>query len=135
MSIRPFNDHDLTANPAQAARRKRWNRNLSSIRISVEHAFGRLKGRFPILRALPGQNLSTMHRLIEALLVVHNILETIGDDPTTIVGFDGAEDEAVMAVHARRQANNEAELEGDDMYRTGLYRRKCLVDLMEQRML
>ena len=136
-SIRPFCDNDLTDNPIEATRRKHWNRTLSSLRIFVEHAFGRLKGRFPILRAIPGRNLSSMYRLIEALLVVHNILETYGDDPTTIAGFNGREDDAVLDIHHQRQHRDDqvGEVNGDNLYRMGLLRQKLLVNLMEERML
>lgn len=77
-SIRPFNDYDLTGNPTEAAQRKAWNRQLSSVQIFVEHAFGRLKGRFPYLRFMPGRNMTEMYRIIEALMIVHNILEEYG---------------------------------------------------------
>ena len=34
-----------------------------------------------------------MYWIIEALMIVHNILEEYGDDPTTIAGFNGQEDD------------------------------------------
>ena len=43
---------------------------------------------------MPGRNMTEMYRIIEALMIVHNILEEYGDDPTTIAGFNGQEDEA-----------------------------------------
>ncbi|KAH7921580.1 hypothetical protein BV22DRAFT_980447, partial [Leucogyrophana mollusca] len=86
-SIRPFNEFDLTDDPEEASQRKSWNRKLSSLRIFVEHAFGRLKGRFPLLRCMTGVDLIDMFRTIEASMVLHNILEQFGDDPTTIRGF------------------------------------------------
>ncbi len=66
-------------------------------------------------------------------MVVHNILETENDDPTTIAGFNGQEDDAVIADHQeqRNRADAGEELVGDDWYRAGLLRRKLLVDYME----
>lgn len=54
-SIRPFHDHDLTSDPDEARRRKAWNCKFSSLRVRIEHVFGRLKGRFPYLRCIPGE--------------------------------------------------------------------------------
>ncbi|PPQ98190.1 hypothetical protein CVT26_003236 [Gymnopilus dilepis] len=135
-SIRPFHLHDLTNNLEEATRRKRWNRNLSSVRIFVEHAFGRLKGRFPILRGMPGRNILEMQKMVEALMILHNILEERGDDPTTIAGFNGLEDRHVGEVLDGPQPVEAAPVEdngeNDELYRQGLHRRKLLVNLMEQ---
>ncbi|KAE9402100.1 hypothetical protein BT96DRAFT_816974, partial [Gymnopus androsaceus JB14] len=48
-TIRPFNDYDLTSNPTEGSQRKKWNKQLSRMCIFVEHGFGWLKGRSPIL--------------------------------------------------------------------------------------
>jgi hypothetical protein len=132
-SIRPFHLHDLTNDLAEGTRRKRWNRKLSSVRIFVEHAFGRLKGRFPIMRNMPGRNILQMQKQIEALMILHNILEERGDDPTTIAGFNGLEDKHVGAVVGgpQHQIPIEDHGENDVLFQQGLYRRKLLVDLME----
>ncbi|RPD57564.1 hypothetical protein L226DRAFT_457808 [Lentinus tigrinus ALCF2SS1-7] len=53
-SVRPFQQYDITNDPAEAAIRKEWNRRLSSLRVTIEHVFGRLKGRFPYLRHITG---------------------------------------------------------------------------------
>ena len=123
-SIRPFNDYDLTGDPAEAARRKAWNRQLSSVRIFVEPAFGHLKGRFPYLHMMPGWDLTEMYHIIEALMIVHNILEEQGDDPTTIAGFNGQEDEDICGA----PDDNVPESGGDELYRQGLLCRKILLD-------
>jgi len=60
--------------------------------VKVEHAFVFLKGRFPALRALPGYDLKAMWETVEALLIVHNILTGLGDNPHEIQGFNGEED-------------------------------------------
>ncbi|THU93414.1 hypothetical protein K435DRAFT_670200, partial [Dendrothele bispora CBS 962.96] len=133
-TIRPFSDEDLTTNPAEAARRSKWNRALSSLRIFVEHAFGRLKGRFPILRCMPGRILSFMYRLLVGLMILHNILEGLRDDPEQIKGFNGAEDPFVssgLGTVGQEVNERDTRLEGDAFYRTGLYRRKLLMQFYE----
>lgn len=130
-TIRPFSDHDLTNDPLEAADRKKWNVLLSRLRVAVENAFGRLKGRFPSLRDFPGHDIPQMYRTIEALLIVHNIVEEFGDDPTTIDGFNGLEDPHVAeAFRARPDRLNE-----DDLFRTGLLRRKALMNYSKQQLL
>ena len=135
-SIRPFNDYDLTNNPHEARYRRRFNRRLSSLRIFVEHAFGRLKGRFPILRAMTGRDIDEVYRILEALMIVHNILERLRDDPSDIEDYDGEEDEDVDVVRgvapARALGYDEGigHLNDDQLYATGLLRRKWLLNLM-----
>jgi hypothetical protein len=70
-----------------------------------------------------------MYRLIESLLVAHNILETLGDDPEAIAGFNGEEDRPVRDAHRQRQVRDAAEND-DTLHAAGLYRRKLLVNLM-----
>jgi hypothetical protein len=128
-TIRPFNDHDLTEDPDEAHRRKLFNKKLSQLRIFVEHAFGRLKGRFPHVRRMAGRNLMEMYLIIEALMIVHNMLEELGDDPTTIKGFNGLEDDGAAEVRGEAPDRIDVDLDADDLYRSGLLRRKQLLDL------
>ena len=128
-SIRPFNDHDLTEDPAEASRRKIFNKKLSQLQIFVEHAFGRLKGRFPHLRRMNRRHLNEMYRSIEATMIIHNMLEEFGDDPTTIRGFNGLEDDGVEVIRGEAPNRIDADLDVDDLYRSGLLRRKQLLDL------
>jgi hypothetical protein len=127
--IHPFNDYDLTGDPAEAARQKAWNCQLSSVQIFVEHAFGWLKGHFPYLHMMPGQDLTEVYHIIEALMIVHNILEKQGDDPTTIAGFNGQEDDNIAGGHAAAPDDNVQESGGDELYRQGLLRRKILITI------
>ena len=128
-SIRPFNDHDLTTNANEARRRKKFNKQLSSLRIRVEHAFGRLKGRFPALRSMTGRALGAMYLSIEAVMIIHNILEERNDDPETIDGYEGQEDDDVDAVRGEADDDAVRELrDGDTMFRAGLLRRKLLLE-------
>lgn len=126
-SIRPFADYDLTSNPVVAERRKKWNHKLSSLRISVEHAFGRLKGRFPYLREIRGADLTETYCVIEALFVLHNILEGLHDDPMEIDDFVDELEEYEENVEARQADQN---LGLEDLFRAGDLHRKALVNLM-----
>jgi len=83
-TIRPFAEHDLTNDPGEASKQRHWNRELSHLRVRVEHAFGVLKGRFPSLRGFRGHDLRQVWKFIESLLILHNILQEFGDDPFTI---------------------------------------------------
>jgi hypothetical protein len=67
-----------------------------------------------------------MYCILEALMIIHNIVEGLGDDSTSIDGFYGDEDENVTGV--RGEAEEHPDLEGDDLFRTGLLRRKNLLD-------
>lgn len=133
-TIRPFADHDLTNNRTTAKARRDWNYKLSRLRIRVEHAFGMLKGRFPALRRMPGGDLNRIFTCIEALLVIHNILLEVRDDPTDIDDYDGADDLGLMDLVRRgdadavRRAREVDSMSDAEMYRTGLYRRKLLME-------
>lgn len=66
-----------------------FNRTLSKVRITSEHTFGRLKGRFPSLKDMgPHDNLEDLYDVIEALMVLHNICIDWGDRPEEIWSFD-----------------------------------------------
>jgi hypothetical protein len=108
--------------------RKRWNQSLSKVRVAIENAFGRLKGRFPCLRNMPGHDIDQMFRTIEALMIIHNIVEEFGDNPETIAGFNGLEDPEVGDVFRGAPVR----LDDDELYRTGLARRKNLLDLSRE---
>lgn len=141
-TIRPFADNDLTNDPLEARTRRRWNYDLSHLRVRIEHSYGRLKGRFPLLRCMRGNNLQVMWRTIEVCLIMHNILTELGDDPTSIEGFNGLEDgleednevDENMQNHLseeeqiRQQSVNR--MAEEELYRTGLFRRKSLVNLI-----
>ena len=122
-SIRPFNDTDLTNNPTESSICKQWNQSLPQLCIFVEHGFGRLKGRFPYLHGIPSNNLSEVYRTIEVLLVIHNILQSIRDDPTTIEGYNGKEDDFIPDMIG----DAPEDMRADDLYRQGLFWRKELV--------
>lgn len=137
-TIRPFAEYDLTNNRGEARARRDWNFALSHLRIAIEHAFGRLKGRFPILRNFPGQEFKPIFETIEACMIIHNVLTRLGDDPDEIEGYNGLEDttdENDIVENILEGDNRPGGLRGMDestLYRTGLYRRKQLLDLMLQ---
>jgi hypothetical protein len=64
-------------------------------------------------------------------MILHNILEEFGDDPTTISGFNGKEDEEVEDVLGELRGRRQV-LDVDQLYRAGLYRRKRLLQLSQQ---
>ncbi len=66
--------------------------------------------------------------LIEVLMIVHNILEEYGDDPETIRGFNGQEDDDVRDVVGKAPLDL---LDRDELYNLSLLRRKHLVEYMK----
>ena len=70
-----------------------------------------------------------MYQIIEALMIVHNMLEELGDDPTTIKGFNGLEDDGAVEVWGEAPDRIDADLDVDDLYRSGLLCCKQLLDL------
>ena len=69
-------------------RRRAFNKRLSGIRIYVEHAFGMLKGRFPSLKELPAfDNMDEAYKVIQAMMVIHNLCIDWGDAPETIPDY------------------------------------------------
>ncbi|KAL5495700.1 hypothetical protein ACEPAI_1164 [Sanghuangporus weigelae] len=133
-TIRPFTDSDLTNDEDESRRRRDFNFKLSHLRICIEHSFGMLKGRFLALRCMPGTDLHVIFTVIEALMVIHNLLIDFGDDPTLIEDYDGVDDltrtrdETGDGNRQAQEINNFGEI---DLYRTGLYRRKQLLNLMD----
>lgn len=87
---------------------------------------------------MPGSNLNRIYTTIEALLVIHNILLGRNDDPTEIEGYNGEEDLGLFGLaragidnDAVHRAQNIDRMVDADLYRTGLHRRKLLLELHE----
>jgi len=60
---------------------KRYNYKLSSTRMPVECAFGRLKGRFRILKSVMSEkSLDRTTALVLACFVLHNMFFELDDD-------------------------------------------------------
>jgi hypothetical protein len=91
-TIRPFDEPELReaqAFPYTRKRMKLFNKRLSSVRISVEHAFGILKGRFHSLKDMgPHQEMATVYRVLEAMLILHNMCIQFGDRPEDVWSFE-----------------------------------------------
>ncbi|MCO5591135.1 hypothetical protein L7F22_045116 [Adiantum nelumboides] len=83
----------------------------SSTRIIVEHAFGRLKGTWQILKGtISSPNLSKLPSLIYACCILHNMVVDIrGDDLVHEVHDIDLNDPLVDNPHA-----NEGLVEGED---------------------
>ncbi|GAA5914408.1 hypothetical protein JCM5296_001707 [Sporobolomyces johnsonii] len=94
-TLRPFDDADLrNLDPDDRRHRVEFNAAHAAKRICVEHAFGRLQARFPVLNKLPGDRLDDIWRLICALLVLHNIVQDLKDPTGAMDGWDSdAEDD------------------------------------------
>lgn len=73
-TIRPFQETDLTNDPQERALREKFNLALSSLRVTIEHVFGRLKGRFPYLRNIYGE-LPSLHVMLDSIadLLYHRV--------------------------------------------------------------
>ncbi|KAF5332528.1 hypothetical protein D9611_005120 [Ephemerocybe angulata] len=83
--VRPFDETELSRAPAEdVPRMRRFNKRLSSVRIGVEHAFGRLKRRFRSLQNFtPHRDIRETYKAIEAMLVLHNLCIEYRDKPVT----------------------------------------------------
>jgi hypothetical protein len=87
--MRPFSEPEITkASVNDRERMRKFNQRLSSVRISAEHAFGVLKGRFLSLRVMgPHDNVQEIYRVIEALMILHNICIEHNDQPEDIYDY------------------------------------------------
>jgi hypothetical protein len=81
--LRPYSKPELDGHYGHELRRRHaFNRKLSSIRIYIEHAFGLLKSRFQSLRQLGRhEDIQQTYRVIQALMVTHNLCIDLGDHP------------------------------------------------------
>lgn len=91
--LRPFTEPEVNAQPGvEKARRRKFNKRLSSQHITVKHVFGLLKGRFPSLKDLPPeQDIRDTYRVVEALFALHNMCIDLGDSPKLIPLFDNSD--------------------------------------------
>ena len=65
-----------------SAEKQLFNNRLSHARITVEHAFGHLKGRWRCLRTKLAIHVSEVPELVGACCILHNICQVHGE------GFD-----------------------------------------------
>lgn len=91
----PFTEPEVnTQPPVERQRRRKFNRRLSSQRITVEHSLGLLKGRFPSLKDMPPeQDIGDTYRAVEALVALHNLCIDLGDHPQLIPFFENSNTE------------------------------------------
>ena len=93
--MRPFGERELKrGSHQQHSQRKKWNSKHSRVRIGSEHYFGGLKGCFPALKLMPGRDMKQLYWLVEALIILHNILLELNDSPNDIDDFSSEEIEA-----------------------------------------
>jgi hypothetical protein len=88
--LHPFTEPEVNGQPpVEKQCRHKFNKCLSLQWITVEHAFGMLKGRFLSLRDLPlEQDIHDTYCTVEALFVLHNLCIDKGDCPEYIPFFD-----------------------------------------------
>ena len=85
---------------------RHFNKRLSSARFVVEHAFGRLKGRWRILNKKNDLRVDFMRPLIHACCTLHNICESNGD-PFRQAWLFGVNNNMPVA-HNRHRGNPDA---------------------------
>lgn len=72
---------------------RKFNKLLSNVRVASEQAFGQLKGRFPSLKEMGAHStVQDIYRVIEALMILHNICIDLADFPKWIWNFDPLDD-------------------------------------------
>ena len=94
-TVRPYTEPELQVHQGhERARRHAFNKNLSSIRVYIEHTIGLLKGRFLSLKEMgPHADEHEMYKAINALFVVHNLCIDLGDIPEDFIAEGLAEDQ------------------------------------------
>lgn len=133
--MRPYDKRELR-DPETKHVRSKWNKEFSGARIPIEHAFGRWKGRFPILKYMSGHDIRRLWALIEALMILHNIFIFLNDNAEDIPHYnpkdeiEAAIDEALRATRAEGDADDlPAPHEPRDAVRlAGLVRREELME-------
>lgn len=108
-TIRPFDEKELrNGTRADHQRRTTFNIKHAGARSIIERAFGRLKGRFPILKLMPGRHMPRVFHVIEALMILHNILLDLGDSPEDIDDFNPSDADADEVLEELLRRNGRA---------------------------
>jgi hypothetical protein len=87
--MHPFSEPEVKkASPSHQEQMRKFNQRLSGVCISVEHAFGVFKGRFLSLRVMGAHDdMQEIYRVMEALIILHNICIELEDRPEDIIDF------------------------------------------------
>ncbi|KAG8689705.1 hypothetical protein FRC09_012296, partial [Ceratobasidium sp. 395] len=103
--ITPYDVHELrNLSACEKRQKKQWNKALSSKRMVVEHTFGLFKRRFAYLQGIRGRHMYTIYRVLESLVVLHNILHEFGDLPE-----DLGPEEAALVMQQQAEARLQAD--------------------------
>ncbi|KIM79609.1 hypothetical protein PILCRDRAFT_89993 [Piloderma croceum F 1598] len=88
--MQPFDEKELAdASPADRPHIRAFNKRLLSVHITSEHAFGLLKGLFPLLKGMGRhKDIQDAFKAIEAMMIIHNICIDRRDRPDHIWDFD-----------------------------------------------
>jgi DDE superfamily endonuclease len=100
-TIQSFDDQELN-HGGEHHQHTAFNKMHASVQIVVEHSFGELKGRFPALKWLAGNDVTWSYHSVEALMILANIFQMLQDSPWEIPDFDGSDD---LAQHVQEMAN------------------------------
>ncbi|KAG8740504.1 hypothetical protein FRC10_004197 [Ceratobasidium sp. 414] len=126
----PFARNELNID---GARRRDFNHKMSKARIVVEWAFGRLKARFPSLKKLGAvHDINDIYRAIEAMMVLHNMCQELGDVPSDSRARHDDDDIHSEADGDLDEDDEQVEMANEDMnvLRAGrVFRQRC-VDLI-----
>uniref|UniRef100_A0A453FJ70 DDE Tnp4 domain-containing protein n=2 Tax=Aegilops tauschii subsp. strangulata TaxID=200361 RepID=A0A453FJ70_AEGTS len=85
-----------------------FNRRHSSLRVTVERAFGALKNRFKILDQKPFHPYPTQVKLVLACCIIHNWILQWGVDEFVPEEEDVTPDEVINSGHGVEAFDNEA---------------------------
>jgi DDE superfamily endonuclease len=88
--MRPFDEKELAdALPEDCPCMCAFNKHLSSVCITSEHAFGLLKGRFPSMKEMGRhKDIQDAFKAIKAMMILHNICLDWKNRPDQIWDFD-----------------------------------------------
>jgi len=79
-SIRPYTDNEVgKGGPARRKRRIKFNQQLASARVVVEHVNARFKSRFPSLKLFSGRNIDYIYAEVTACIIVDQYCRSNGD--------------------------------------------------------
>ncbi|QRW00132.1 DDE superfamily endonuclease [Ceratobasidium sp. AG-Ba] len=114
--LRPYAEDEMAND---RARKQRFNKRLSRVRVQIECAFGRFKSRFPSLYLMgTPEDMKDLYRSVQALMVLHNLCIDFHD---RVDGFAagnlqrGHGSDSNIDIHARVGHINPEDIDDDDL--------------------
>lgn len=94
----PFKENETKGNP----KRRLFNYILSSHRMCIERAFGRLKQRWRILLGVEANSLRRIARIIQTCCILHNMCQSLNDEiQLDAIEDDDTQDMAIQVSNSR----------------------------------